>query len=46
MTLVKRPTLDRMQTLLGVTPKVSLQEGVRLVCARVKERLNAGERPA
>ncbi len=46
MTLVKRPTLDRMQTLLAVTPKVSVQEGVRLVCARVQERLRAGERPA
>lgn len=45
MTLIKRPTLDRMQSLLGVTPKVSLQEGVRLVCARVQERLRAGELP-
>lgn len=46
MTLVKRPTLDRMQALLGVTPRVSLDEGVRLVCARVQERLDAGERPS
>lgn len=45
MTLVKRPTLDRMRTLLGVTPKISVQEGVRLVCARVQERLRSGERP-
>jgi nucleoside-diphosphate-sugar epimerase len=45
MTLVKRPTLERMQQLLGVTPKVSVQEGVRLVCARVQERLKGGERP-
>jgi nucleoside-diphosphate-sugar epimerase len=45
MTLVKRPTLERMQQLLGVTPRVSVQEGVRLVCARVQERLRAGERP-
>ncbi len=45
MTLVKRPTLERMQHLLGVTPKVSVQEGVRLVCARVQERLKGGERP-
>jgi nucleoside-diphosphate-sugar epimerase len=46
MTLIKRPTLERMRTLLGVTPRVSVQEGVRLVCARVLERLKAGERPA
>lgn len=45
MTLVKRPTLARMQTLLGVTPKVSVEEGVRLVCARVQERIRTGERP-
>lgn len=45
MTLVKRPTLERMQTLLGVTPKVSVEEGVRLVCARVQERIRTGERP-
>lgn len=32
MTLVKRPTLDRMRDLLGVEPLVSLAEGVRRVC--------------
>jgi nucleoside-diphosphate-sugar epimerase len=46
MTLKKRPTLERMHNLLGVVPKVSLQEGVDRVCARVLERLNAGERPS
>ena len=45
MTLVKRPTLDRMRNLLGVAPRVSLEEGVRRVCGRVKARLNAGDRP-
>jgi nucleoside-diphosphate-sugar epimerase len=45
MTLIKRPTLERMRTLLGVTPRVSVQEGVRLVCARVQERIRAGEVP-
>jgi nucleoside-diphosphate-sugar epimerase len=45
MTLVKRPTLERMQSLLGVTPKISVAEGVRLVCARVQERIRGGERP-
>jgi hypothetical protein len=34
-----------MRDLLHVTPVVSLADGVRLVCARVQERLNAGERP-
>lgn len=46
MTLVKRPTLDRMRTLLGVTPSVSLAEGVERVCARVLQRLATGERPS
>jgi hypothetical protein len=35
-----------MQQLLGVTPKVSVQDGVGLVCVRVQERLKAGERPS
>lgn len=39
MTLAKRPTLDRQTNILGVTPKVGLEEGVARVCARVKERL-------
>ena len=46
MTAVKRPTLGRMKSLLGVVPAVSLDEGVRLVCRRLKERLAAGERPS
>ena len=46
MTLVKRPTLDRMRDLLGVAPTVALDEGVRRVCARVQERLRSGERPS
>ena len=46
MTLIKRPTLERMQKVLGVTPKVGVQDGVRLVCARVQERLRSGERPS
>jgi len=45
MTLVKRPTLERMKSVLGVTPQVGVQEGVRLVCARVQERIRAGELP-
>jgi nucleoside-diphosphate-sugar epimerase len=39
MTLIKRPTLDRQRDLLGVVPKVSLREGIKLVCKRVKQRV-------
>ena len=43
MTLAKRPTLDRQEKLLGVVPKVSLEEGVERVCARTLQRLvNSG----
>lgn len=42
MTLVKRPRLERQRTLLGVTPAVGLDQGVALVCRRVRERLQAG----
>jgi nucleoside-diphosphate-sugar epimerase len=41
MTLVKNPTLERMRTILGVTPKVGLEEGVDLVCRRIQERLKS-----
>lgn len=46
MTLVKRPTLERMRDRLRVVPRVSLQDGVRRVCRQVRERLEAGERPS
>lgn len=39
MTLSKRPALDRQRELLGVEPEVSLEEGVRRVCATVRRRL-------
>lgn len=39
MTLVKRPKLDRQREILGVTPKVSLREGVARVCSRIRERI-------
>src|SRR5204863_2868347 len=32
MTSIKRPVLERMRTLLGVEPTVSLREGVVRVC--------------
>ena len=39
MTAVKRPRLDRQRELLGITPRVSLEDGVERVCRRVRERL-------
>lgn len=44
MTLVKNPTLRRQKEILGVEPRVSLEEGVRRVCQRVRERLASGEK--
>jgi hypothetical protein len=44
MTAIKRPMLTRMKELLGVEARVSLDEGIRRVCTRVRERLVAGER--
>lgn len=39
MTAAKQPSLARMRDLLGVTPKVSLDEGLDRVVARVRARL-------
>lgn len=39
MTAVKNPTLDRMMKTLGVVPKVSVEEGVDRLCARIRERV-------
>jgi nucleoside-diphosphate-sugar epimerase len=44
MTLRKRPTLERMASVLGVDVKVSLEEGVDRVCQRVVQRIRDGER--
>ncbi len=41
MTLVKRPSLERQRTLLGVTPALGLDEGVARVCRGVGERLRS-----
>lgn len=43
MTPIKRPVLDRQKELLRIVPKISLAEGVKLVCKRIKERLASGE---
>jgi nucleoside-diphosphate-sugar epimerase len=45
MTLVKHPTLERQRNLLGFEPRVSLEEGVRRVCAE-QARMAAAERAA
>jgi len=37
--LLKNPLLIRQKELLGIQPKVSLSEGVKRVCQKVKERL-------
>lgn len=39
MTAVKRPSLNLQKELLGFVPKVSLAEGVKRVCDKVRERL-------
>jgi nucleoside-diphosphate-sugar epimerase len=39
MTAVKRPALERQTRLLGVEARISLEEGVRRVCAAARERL-------
>ena len=38
MTLVKRPALLRQKELLGVEPKIQLEEGVRRVCGMMRKR--------
>ena len=39
MTLTKVPNLSKQEHLLGVVPEVSLEDGVKLVCDAVQERL-------
>jgi len=46
MTAAKQPSLTRMRDLLGVTPKVSLDEGLDRVVARVRARLALAGQPA
>jgi nucleoside-diphosphate-sugar epimerase len=45
MTPSKTPLLTRQTTILGVTPSVTLDEGVTRVCAKITDRLRAGESP-
>jgi nucleoside-diphosphate-sugar epimerase len=46
MTLVKRPILERQRTLLGFQPSVSIEEGVRRVCAYQRTLIAAEPRSA
>jgi len=36
MTLVKEPNLERQRTVLNAEPKVKLEEGVKLICERMR----------
>ena len=40
MTLLKNPRLERQRNLLGIEPKVSLAEGIKMVCQSIKRRLD------
>jgi len=44
MTLRKYPSLERQEKLLGVIPAVSLEDGVKLVCSKMRSRLGINER--
>jgi len=39
MTLAKNPTLDKQENILGITPKISFEEGIQRVCAETVKRL-------
>jgi nucleoside-diphosphate-sugar epimerase len=45
MTAAKQPSLARMRDLLGVTPGVSLDQGLDRVVARVRARIAQGHTP-
>jgi nucleoside-diphosphate-sugar epimerase len=40
MTLIKQPVLKRQEKILGIKPEVSLAEGVKKVCDRIRERIS------
>jgi nucleoside-diphosphate-sugar epimerase len=44
MTLAKIPDLTKQKTLLGFEPKISIEEGIDRVLAKVKERIGIQER--
>jgi len=42
MTLSKNPNLDRQKNILNAEPKVKLEEGVKLICDRMRELVKLG----
>ena len=46
MTRIKRPTLERMKTILGIAPQVDLETGVDRVCSLIQARLVGASRSA
>ncbi|MEP7165512.1 MAG: NAD(P)-dependent oxidoreductase [Ferruginibacter sp.] len=42
MTLIKNPSTKKMNELLKIIPKVGLEEGIRRVCDKVKEKIKNG----
>lgn len=42
MTLEKKPNLDRQKDVLKAEPKVKLEEGVKLICDRMRELVKLG----
>ena len=38
MTLIKHPTLNRQKDILGVSPEVSLKDGVKMVCEKITKQ--------
>ena len=42
MTLEKKPNLDRQKNTLNAEPKVKLEEGVKLICDRMRELVKLG----
>lgn len=43
MTLIKRPILQHQRNLLGIEPRVSLEQGVRRVCQNIIARIHSEE---
>jgi len=42
MTLAKNPNLSRQREILGIEPKVQLEDGVKLICDRMRELVRLG----
>ncbi|MFC1643528.1 NAD-dependent epimerase/dehydratase family protein [Chlamydiota bacterium] len=44
MTSVKKPVLERQKNILGIEPKVSFDDGIDLVCNKIKQRIITSEK--